>query len=348
VAQLQKKESARKMTSMFETKAEKLGGVSLRVKPLGKAEAGFVARGCTMSGFNGFARSDGGADDFLEYDIAIDTMDASGAAIDCAVGLAIKGSLRGCWRHRLDPELARFQAYAHLRNAFARGSSHRFTLTLRDLGRLESMRIGHAGHGLDQSWGLERVTVRVEARDETTVFEYGKVIDKHIPYEDAGRTGSKHGWRGVTIAGAAQAKLGQTTLVQLNVIGCTKLRKADKFGKSDPYVVVVVDGKRAGQTEVIQDDQNPRWGEADGLGEPIDVTVHERSVVTVAVYDADGDADVGDGLPDGDDDHLGEVVLTGAQICALPEHDDDGGHAILELQPGDNHKASGSIELSRE
>ena len=222
------------------------------------------------------------------------------------------------------------------------------TLTLRDLGRLESMRIGHAGHGLDQSWGLERVTVRVEARDETTVFEYGKVIDKHIPYEDAGRTGSKHGWRGVTIAGAAQAKLGQTTLVQLNVIGCTKLRKADKFGKSDPYVVVVVDGKRAGQTEVIQDDQNPRWGEADGLGEPIDVTVHERSVVTVAVYDADGDADVGDGLPDGDDDHLGEVVLTGAQICALPEHDDDGGHAILELQPGDNHKASGSIELSRE
>ena len=49
--------------------------------------------------------------------------------------------------------------------------------------------------------------------------------------------------------------------LDVHIQGARNLRKADTFGKSDPYAVVSLNGKRLGQTQVIKKTLDPEWDE---------------------------------------------------------------------------------------
>lgn len=83
-----------------------------------------------------------------QYRVAVYTGNEPGAGTDANVHLTIYGT-RTYVKHKLD----------NSQNNFERGKTDRFTLGLRDVGRLKSITIWHDNTGEKPGWYLKKVTI---------------------------------------------------------------------------------------------------------------------------------------------------------------------------------------------
>ncbi|MFI5524270.1 PLAT/LH2 domain-containing protein [Streptomyces platensis] len=83
-----------------------------------------------------------------QYRIAVYTGNKAGAGTDANVYITINGT-RGFVKHKLN---------------FERGKTDRFTLGLRDVGRMMSIKISHGNSGKKPGWYLKKVTIDFNAR----------------------------------------------------------------------------------------------------------------------------------------------------------------------------------------
>jgi hypothetical protein len=89
----------------------------------------------------------------------------------------------------------------------------------------------------------------------------------------------------------------QDTLRELVIVDAVGLRNADRLGSSDPYAVVLWDGRRIGETHVVSDSLSPKWEVGIALSVP-----PCGGTATVEVYDHDPGG--------GGHDFLGQAELT--------------------------------------
>lgn len=116
-----------------------------------------------------------------------------------------------------------------------------------------------------------------------------------------------------------KAAVKKTGWLEVNVRAARGLLKMDRFGSSDPYVVVRV-GAATQQTEVVKDCQEPSW-EATLRFEDVD----PNSTVIVRLYDWDRLSP---------DDPMGQVVLRMEDIEA-GEHVPETWHKLTKMQDCD-------------
>lgn len=88
-----------------------------------------------------------------QYRIAVYTGNDADAGTDANVYITINGT-RGFVKHKLD----------NSENNFESGKTDRFTLGLRDVGRIKSITIRHDNSGKKPGWYLNRVTIDVNAK----------------------------------------------------------------------------------------------------------------------------------------------------------------------------------------
>ncbi|MFE7541015.1 PLAT/LH2 domain-containing protein [Streptomyces platensis] len=88
-----------------------------------------------------------------QYRIAVYTGNKDGAGTDANVYITINGT-RGFVKHKLD----------NSEDNFERGKTDRFTLGLRDVGRIKSITIRHNNKGEKPGWYLNRVTIDGNAK----------------------------------------------------------------------------------------------------------------------------------------------------------------------------------------
>ena len=98
----------------------------------------------------------------------------------------------------------------------------------------------------------------------------------------------------------------------LHVVDALNLRAADVFGKSDPYAVVVWDGKELGRTGVIEQDLNPVWGDREDATFLIPPSTSKNPELRVELYDSDWVS-----LPGQKDDFLGRAIVSGDELIEL-------------------------------
>jgi len=113
------------------------------------------------------------------------------------------------------------------------------------------------------------------------------------------------------------------------IASCSNLEKTDTglFGQKapDPYVVVLIDGQKKYQTEVLQKTTNPSWQAAYSLPTT-------GGSYTFSVWDKDENST---------DDPLGDVTLTADQLLNLPSQ------SVHTLQRG-GKKLQGTLTLTSE
>ncbi|SOE16238.1 PLAT/LH2 domain-containing protein [Streptomyces sp. 2323.1] len=89
-----------------------------------------------------------------QYRIAVYTGKKDGAGTDANVYITINGTRGSVGPIRLD----------NSGNNFERGKTDRFTLGLRDVGRITSIKISHDNSGKKPGWYLNKVTIDVNAK----------------------------------------------------------------------------------------------------------------------------------------------------------------------------------------
>jgi hypothetical protein len=96
----------------------------------------------------------------------------------------------------------------------------------------------------------------------------------------------------------------------LTLFEAKNLAKADTFGLSDPFCIVKLDERIVGQTEVISNDLNPVWRNANfDISFPVgEDALTQASVLEILVYDSDL-------LSRGD--FLGCIMLQGRALAHL-------------------------------
>ena len=99
-------------------------------------------------------------------------------------------------------------------------------------------------------------------------------------------------------------------MLETTFISASGLKKADRFGKSDPYVKVSVNGVAIGSSKTIKKTLNPEWNQQKSLlvhrkkhFEKTNVKKWKNSELVFEVYDHD---------VVGNDDPLGRIVLKGS------------------------------------
>eukprot|EP01123_Difflugia_compressa_P008302 TRINITY_DN2435_c0_g2_i1.p1 TRINITY_DN2435_c0_g2~~TRINITY_DN2435_c0_g2_i1.p1 ORF type:complete len:150 (-),score=37.13 TRINITY_DN2435_c0_g2_i1:203-652(-) len=104
------------------------------------------------------------------------------------------------------------------------------------------------------------------------------------------------------------------TYFVIGILEARGLRAADSNGKSDPFVVVRINGQKAHKTNVISKNLNPVWHEKlyvgtlkKGASVPVTPELMKDLSVVVSVWDHDT---VSIGTPD----FLGVVTLKGEEI----------------------------------
>ena len=93
--------------------------------------------------------------------------------------------------------------------------------------------------------------------------------------------------------------------MRCGVFRAINVRKADRFGKSDPYAVLFVNGIRRAKTKVIKKTLNPHWNQVIEIAlttDDLGASSLQASSMTLAVYDMD---------KVGTHDFLGAVELKG-------------------------------------
>ena len=98
----------------------------------------------------------------------------------------------------------------------------------------------------------------------------------------------------------------------LHVVDALNLRAADIFGKSDPYAVVIWDGKELGRTKVVEQDLNPVWGDSPDATFLLPPSTSENPELKVELYDSDWVS-----LPGQKDEFLGRAVVSGEELIEL-------------------------------
>eukprot|EP01123_Difflugia_compressa_P004218 TRINITY_DN1557_c1_g2_i1.p1 TRINITY_DN1557_c1_g2~~TRINITY_DN1557_c1_g2_i1.p1 ORF type:complete len:150 (-),score=41.20 TRINITY_DN1557_c1_g2_i1:252-701(-) len=106
------------------------------------------------------------------------------------------------------------------------------------------------------------------------------------------------------------------TYFVLSIIEAKGLRAADSNGKSDPFVVVRINGQKAHKTNVISKNLNPVWQEKlyvgtlkKGASVPLTPDLMKDMLIVVSVWDHDA---VTIGTPD----FLGVCTLKGDEVQA--------------------------------
>ena len=87
--------------------------------------------------------------------------------------------------------------------------------------------------------------------------------------------------------------------LNISVIKAQNLRNADTFGKSDPYVVILVDDEKVAKTKTIDNNLSPTWNE-----NFVCLVAGQRNAVFFTVWDDDA----------GKDDSLGYIKIPTSEI----------------------------------
>ena len=145
----------------------------------------------------------------------------------------------------------------------------------------------------------------------------------------------------------AEAAIEQDLIATVHIRGARGIAKADTFGKSDPYAVLLLDGEEVGRTEVIKSTLDPTWttdqfevevGIPKGI---IDAGWEKTPRLAVEVHDYD---------KIGGNDFLGRATL---DVVALAHgvrdsggstgHEDLSEH-VLPLEPREESSANASVK----
>ena len=104
------------------------------------------------------------------------------------------------------------------------------------------------------------------------------------------------------IRGELGFRLHRQKVVKLRLMEARDVKKADTFGKSDPYCIVHWRGREIFRTETINKTLNPKWED----GESIELVMPAKPAaaqLVLSVWDKDKGSS---------DDFLGQVMFTGA------------------------------------
>eukprot|EP01051_Picozoa_sp_SAG22_P001156 SAG22_NODE_43_length_25304_cov_5.394644_8_plen_715_part_00 len=113
----------------------------------------------------------------------------------------------------------------------------------------------------------------------------------------------------------------------LRIVRAAGLKKADAYDASDPFCKVYWNGVEVGATEVQLDAQDPvEFDEQTSTFPVLALPNRPNNTLRITMWDFDDDPD------DADPDFMGEVVLSGAGLAALPASSGGGG-STYELEP---------------
>lgn len=121
------------------------------------------------------------------------------------------------------------------------------------------------------------------------------------------------------------------------------LKKADFFGKSDPYVVFSVNDKVIGQSKTLKKTLQPKWDEKKDFvvysREPLSFLSTPTNVrIQFEVFDWD---------LVGDNDSLGRIVLEGGELLEfVHNHDINGSGKARQLMEDNGKKGKGKLSVA--
>jgi hypothetical protein len=135
------------------------------------------------------------------------------------------------------------------------------------------------------------------------------------------------------IRGEISVRLHRQKVVKLRIMEARGVKKADLFGKSDPYCVVHWRGREIFRTEVMNKTLDPKWEDGEAIELVMPVKPASAQLV-LSVWDNDKGST---------DDFLGQVAFTGDELMKLDENMAYEGHALAERPEGSKVGARGQL-----